>query len=190
MSLEVIPLRFAQADDVADKLTTIFQSQKETSTVRRRTDDVPGGDMVSKIIPDLRTNSLIVMATREGLGRVLDVVSELDKKVEAAIDKGRIHVKYLKHAHADDMASLLSGLITGVATKKKPGVAKATSAEKRGFTQAAPLPWEHPEESTSGENAGSSSASTNPSVVTAGGTGQIFESDVRIVADSSTDSPS
>ncbi|MFH1261913.1 MAG: type II secretion system secretin GspD [Pseudomonadota bacterium] len=185
-SVEIIPLKFAQADDIADKLTTIFEKEKTTST-RRRSDDVAGGDAISKIIPDMRTNSLVVMATREGLGRVLDIVGELDRKVEIALDRGRIHVKYLKHANAEELGDLLGNLLTGQGAKKKKEK-KQTSAEKRGFGQAAPLPWESQGESSSGDS-DSGRSNENSSFTSAkvkeGGSAQLFESEVRVVADTS-----
>ncbi len=193
-SVEVLPLKYTQAEDIANKLQTIFESEKKATTTRRRTDDVMGGEAVSKIMPDTRTNSLIVVATREGLGRILDLVAELDRKVETALDRGRIHVKPLKHARADELADLLSNLFGNGPAKSKKAEKKQTSAEKRGFQSAPPLPWE--QTGTSGGTTGLGEEGEEPAertssaakAVVEGGTGKMFESEVRVVADVSTNS--
>lgn len=187
-SVEVIPLRYAQADDVAEKLLRIFEKEKTTTRRRRRSGDVEQGEAVSKIIPDRRTNSLIVMATRQGLGRILDLVAELDRKIQIEVDRGRIHVKYLKHANAEEVAAILSSLLSGASSTPRKTGKKDSQRSTRGFTTAPPLPWEKTSTQKDQNLSQSQAAKTDQQDIVVAGGGKLFESDVRLVADPATNS--
>src|SRR5262249_17293376 len=64
-----------------------------------------------KIIPDERTNSLILMAGSMEMRRIKDLITRLD--VPLPLGTGRIHVYYLKHANAFEMVGVLGSLIGG-----------------------------------------------------------------------------
>lgn len=64
---------------------------------------------ISKVLDDERTNSLIVLANEEGMGAVKDLVAKLDVDVDPA-NRSQIHVVYLEHAKAEDVASVLANL--------------------------------------------------------------------------------
>jgi general secretion pathway protein D len=64
-----------------------------------------------KIIPDERTNALILMAGTLEMRRIKDLIARLD--VPLPLGTGRIHVYYLKYANALEMIGVLSSLIGG-----------------------------------------------------------------------------
>jgi general secretion pathway protein D len=64
-----------------------------------------------KIIPDERTNSLILLAGPPEMRRIKDLITRLD--VPLPLGTERIHVYYLKYANALEMVTVLSGLIGG-----------------------------------------------------------------------------
>ncbi len=82
-SLEVIRLKFASATDVADKIITLFDLKGGTrgQPATPGAQDVTSGaaPFISKILADDRSNSLIVMATPEGVRRVKEVVNTFDQ---------------------------------------------------------------------------------------------------------------
>lgn len=64
-----------------------------------------------RIIPDERTNSLILLAGPLALRRIKDLITRLD--VPLPLGTGRIHVYYLKYANSLEMAAVLGSLIGG-----------------------------------------------------------------------------
>src|SRR5262249_38047481 len=129
-SVEVIPLKAAQANEIAEKLNAIFEQQKKQGFTRRG-NDVEGGADVSKILPDPRTNSIIVVATREGLERTLDLLAELDRPIEIRTDQNRVHVKHLEHADSTELAAILNSLISGTTPAKKRKEEKGKTSSER-----------------------------------------------------------
>lgn len=189
-SKEVIPLRYAEAADMAEKLTAIFKKEeKKTSRRRRRSDDVAAGAEVSQIIPDTRTNSLIVVATREGLGRILDLLSELDKPVVPLPGPGKIHVRKIQHASAEDLAGILSTLLGGASSSKKKKKGEGKKKEPRSpLDTSSSYPFGEGSSSSDSSSRSSASKSSNENGSFVVGSGGIFEDEVRVVADPSQNS--
>ena len=67
--------------------------------------------MISKIIPDERSNQLIVIANERAYARVLTLVRKLDVPIEGG--DGRIHVYYCENANCDELAQTI-GAVTGI----------------------------------------------------------------------------
>lgn len=140
-TVEVIPLKYAKAQDVSQKLLEIFSSSSGSSGAPAAQ---PGANAfssnidqqanVNKIIPDERSNSLIVTANRMGIERVLDLISQLDTETAADMSRTRIHVRHLKHADAEKVAELLSGILAG--NNKKQNAATSASAPKDGTSRS------------------------------------------------------
>lgn len=76
-----------------------------------------GGQTVSgrarepKIIPDERTNSIILVADPETTLQIRALISQLDSKVD--LSGYRFYVYRCQHANAEDLAEVLSGLVGG-----------------------------------------------------------------------------
>jgi len=100
--ISVIPLQHATASDLSKSLGDIFQRQ-----VRRPKKGEPIGPAIS-IVPDERTNCLIVLATEDDTFRVKELVGLLDMEIPRG--EGDIHVYYLQNAIAEDLVKVLTVL--------------------------------------------------------------------------------
>jgi general secretion pathway protein D len=72
-----------------------------------------------KIIPDTRTNSLIVIADPETMADIKIMIEALD--VEIPKGTGKINVYYLKYADAENVAAVLTAISKSAGTKARPG---------------------------------------------------------------------
>jgi general secretion pathway protein D len=73
-----------------------------------------------KIIPDERTNSLIVLATPAEYRTISRLVRKLD--VETPEGTGRINIYYLQNAVAEEIVAVINEFITGIKAEQ-PGAA-------------------------------------------------------------------
>ncbi len=74
-----------------------------------RTTQGQSGSAYFMVIPDDRTNSLIVVGNTQGIERVKKLVSQLDFKIKAD-DNGGVYVYYVKNGEAEKIAQTLSGI--------------------------------------------------------------------------------
>jgi len=128
--LEIIPVNYADAKDVAAKVLQLFELDKTGGAAKI---GKPGGGAeleeikdVSKIIADERSNSLIVLASKRAIDKVRGIIAKLDTPLKTG-DTGSIHVYYLKYAKATEVAQTLSSITSG---KGPPAVTKSGGAEK------------------------------------------------------------
>jgi general secretion pathway protein D len=116
-SVVVIPLKLAYADDLAPKIEQIMGERATAGTASGGYR--PGIGVVApsaqapsrtfKIVPDERTNSLIVLAGPLEMREIKDLVDKLD--IHSPTANSRVHVYYLKYAQALEMVSVLSALL-------------------------------------------------------------------------------
>jgi general secretion pathway protein D len=128
--VEIIPVAYADASDVAQKVLQLFEIEKAQAaraTIARRTrrgaaaaTQLAEIKAVSKIIADDRTNSIIVLASTRAIDRVRSLIKKLDTPLDEG-ESGKVHVHYLKYANAPDLAATLSSLTSGA---KAPTTAK------------------------------------------------------------------
>jgi len=133
--LEIIPILYANAKDLAGKITQIFETEKSGSTAApiARGGAAKGAEAANleeaprlkKVIPDDRTNSLIILASKIAIRKVRDLIKKLDSPLVG--DEGEVHVYYLKYATAKDMATVLNA-ISGAVQQSKSKTGAATSA--------------------------------------------------------------
>jgi len=123
--LAVIKVKHADAAVLGEQISEIYGAEVSSSTPqasrrvarsrRRRAaaaaqqTSSPGESDV-RIITDERTNSLLVLASRTALDEIRDLVRQLDVPLTGT---GRIHVYYLKHADAEELAETLNGMLSG-----------------------------------------------------------------------------
>ncbi len=130
--VEIIPVYYADATDVAQKVLQLFEIERAAPTAARRTarraatPELEELKEVSKIIADERTNSIIVLASKRAIERVVKLIEKLDMPLEVG-ETGKVHVHYLKYANAADLAATLSSMTSGMAA---PPTAKAAPAAK------------------------------------------------------------
>ena len=177
----IVTVHNTAATEMAQKLADIFQVAQLGGKRGGATSSTPvpatggnkaakPGDLsteltISKIIPDERSNQLIVIATERAYARVLMLVKKLDVPIEGG--DGRIHVYYCENANCDELAATL-GAVTGVS------VAGAAGGRARSRTSTAtPTPTPTP----------SPTGAQNPN-----GTNLLFEGEVRINFDRPTNS--
>ncbi|MFT4570716.1 MAG: general secretion pathway protein D [Hyphomicrobiaceae bacterium] len=123
-SVEVITLEWADASRLAEQIDEILSTGPPN---RGRGDkDNSNLDLPIKIVPDQRTNSLIVMAPSIELRRIRTLAMTLDRSLPT--DEDRIHVYYARHADAEALVAVLSGMLTG---KRGKGGAAASRGETR-----------------------------------------------------------
>src|SRR5205814_5030322 len=162
--IHIVPVHYAGAQELAQKLTEIFQAQAPSPRggVPRQLGvaepivqpgqplPVPqpgqagvtaGPVQIGKIIPEERTNKLIVIAGARSFSRVMELIRQLD----VPAGEGGVHVYYLENAKAEDVASTLQALAqgarhtTGAATgggARPPGTPAPPSATPAGPVSA------------------------------------------------------
>lgn len=140
--VEIIPILYADAEQVATTVLSLFEAEKaggaaraRTANARARTQAAGSEEVeeVSKIISDTRTNSVIVLASKRSIQKVRDLISRLDTQLSENI--GTIHVHYLKYANAEELATTLSTVTSGAtasASAGKIGGTAAAAKEKAG----------------------------------------------------------
>lgn len=125
--INVLQVEHATASELSNMLLQIFQQQQggaapaapgrrpqvaaavATPASNANAPGDSGTASVSKIIPDERTNKLIVIASARSFLRIRDLVRKLD----VPTDTGQIHVYYLENADAEQLAGTLSALASG-----------------------------------------------------------------------------
>ncbi len=139
--LWIEPVHHANASDLAARLTEIFpldtgtkngssskppaaSTAKKSSAAQPAAPAAPstvgaraGGFRVGNILPDERTNSLIIMATESAYLRILELIRHLDVPLDG---DGGIHVHYLQHGDAEQIAKTLTTLV-GSSAKRPAG---------------------------------------------------------------------
>jgi len=125
--LAVIPLQYASAEVVARELKTLFEAKTTPGAPRPpKVEEVEISAREGlKLIPDERTNSLIVLASAQSIEMVKGIIAKLDQEVPRG--KGNIHVYYLEHAVAEDLAKILSGVAKEAGEGAKTGSAGTTA---------------------------------------------------------------
>ncbi len=112
-------LQHAEATTVAEQLEQLFETQAPTtrggffSRIFRRGSRGPERGKTfapNKVVPDRRTNSVIVTADQENMAAIADLIKELD--VESKVDQVT-EVFELENAVASDVADTLYDLLSG-----------------------------------------------------------------------------
>ena len=123
-SVTVIPIHHAAATDLATMLGELLSITTKTparTTSRlarnrqRRTNktSVNAGQMkISSIIPDERTNSIVVLANEDGTRRVKELISDLDTYVDPS-RTGGIYVYNVLYGTAEQVYNTLMGINSG-----------------------------------------------------------------------------
>jgi len=138
--IHIVPVLYAGAQELAQKLTEIFTAQSGAAKpggqrqigvveplqpgqpvpqpgVPGTANAASGPVQVSKIIAEERTNKLIVIAGAKSFQRVLDLIKQLD----VPSSEGGVHVYYLENAKAEEVASTLQALAQGLSASKRTG---------------------------------------------------------------------
>ena len=124
--LAVIKIEHADANTLAEQLSEIYgaevasssggstaaqrraRSRRRTANTNTETDIGGAVGPTVRILPDERTNSLLVLASRQQLSDIRGLVQKLDIEVRG---EGRIQVYYLRHADAEELSETLNSLV-------------------------------------------------------------------------------
>lgn len=137
----VVPLEYASAEELAEVILELFQSAESssvssmggmspiqqrlaarrarmTAAARRGAIGGGGGESASidskdetKVLADMRTNSLIIKSSKFGISQIRDLIVKLDTPLPGG--EGKIHVVYLENANAEELAQTLADLAGG-----------------------------------------------------------------------------
>src|SRR5208282_6030183 len=119
-SIVVIPLKLAFATELAPEIDQLMTARMQGASAnslmpRPQIGVAPsatgGNGMGYKVIPDERTNCLIVMAPPLQMREIQEIVAKLD--VNPPLATSRIHVYRLKNAQALEMVQVLNNLLNG-----------------------------------------------------------------------------
>jgi general secretion pathway protein D len=98
--ISVIPLEYSDATKLVKLLSSIFKT-----TVKSKKKD-PG--KLVKFVADERTNTIVLLASKNDTVRIKELVKLLDREVPRG--KEKIRVYYLENATAEDLAKVLQEL--------------------------------------------------------------------------------
>lgn len=135
--LEVIRVRYAKAKDIAELIDKIVNKGDKSGANRgapgsftagvprfSRTTTTAQGSAYFMVIPDDRTNSLIVSGNKTGLERIHKLLKQLDFRIPPE-DQGGVNVYYVKHGEAEKIAQTMQGIAKD--SGPKPGAGSAST---------------------------------------------------------------
>ncbi len=123
--VNIIPLQYASALDIAELVTRLSLPGGTATGIPGGLPGAGGGDRFS-IVPDLRTNSLLVRS--DNPGRVNQLRSLVGKLDVPATTGGNTRVVYLRNADAVKLADVLRGLLAAEARSQTASATGATAA--------------------------------------------------------------
>ena len=88
------------------------------------------------VLADVRTNSLVLIATPASLEVAQDIVAQLDIPTPAG--RGQIHVYYLSHADAEELAQVLTAQAPEITPHAGRASVRADSATRRACNRKDP----------------------------------------------------
>ncbi|MBN9683828.1 MULTISPECIES: type II secretion system secretin GspD [unclassified Corallococcus] len=137
--MRIIQVQYATAQDVASTIQKLFEAkagaggrtgQRPGNFTQGQPGQPPPGSegvsgtesggavTLSQIIPDERTNKLIVVASPAAFGRIEDLVREIDIPSGSG---NKINVYPLENANSEELASTLQSLAQGTANRPQRG---------------------------------------------------------------------
>lgn len=117
----LFPLTHASAQILSEQITQILEKAKLAAPLPGRTRPTPSPDHTPRILPDDRTNSLIVIAGEQDVETIRHLVEQLD--IRRPTGTNTVHVTYLKNADANEVAVSLESVL---ASMRLAGTVEAT----------------------------------------------------------------
>jgi general secretion pathway protein D len=124
----LFPLAHASAQVTSEQVLRILEKTKTAGgppAGRIQVQNLPALGNGPRVLPDDRTNSLIVIATEQDAQRVAGLIQQLDVERPAGMD--RLHVVYLKNADANEVSRSLQQALN---TMKLAGAVPLTPAQQ------------------------------------------------------------
>ncbi len=108
----MFPLKYASAEVLSEQILRILDENRATTTPPGRARSAQIEGQTTKVLPDERTNSLIVVGSEQDIDTIRRLVDQLD--VERPTGADNIHVTYLRNADANDVAPSLEAAVAGL----------------------------------------------------------------------------
>lgn len=214
--LEVIPIHYASATDVEKILEDVYgvaatagagtaktapgttaadraARRKATAAADPSTASATnvGSDVnyISKIIADERTNSLIILANDQALIGIKELIARVDIDIDPA-SRSQIHVIYLQHAKATDVAGVLGNLSEGGSRSSSSSSATRRTPSTTNSTRRTPTSTTGSSRAGQPGGAVGADGAAAPGAAAVGGGGVVaaFDSGMRVTADENTNS--
>ena len=144
--LKVLTLKHASAEQLATSLQSALEGlvqggrpQAPAPRPRRRrrlTPTVQRAPQAPKIIPDSRTNSLIIIAPPTVMATAEELIAKLD--IPTPEGRGQIHVYYLAYANAEELAKVLTAQAAEIT--RTVAAAEAQRGRPRQVARRGPTP--------------------------------------------------
>lgn len=125
--LEIFPVDGVAAKPAAGRTAATRAKGKKAAGVPPSVIGAAAESSIRNIIADERTNSLIIIATERAYLRILEMIRQLDVALEG---EGRIHVHYVQHGAAVDIAGALTALV-GASNPRPAGGGGARGGQAR-----------------------------------------------------------
>lgn len=127
--LEIIPLRYAIASDIAPLILRLIDSGGGAAAAQGQADT----SFRTTIVAESRSNALIVRAANPArVGLVRTLVAKLDQPTSSS-PTGNVYVVYLKNADATKMAAILRATIGGQSSAAVSVSATPTASAQSGL---------------------------------------------------------
>lgn len=110
--VKIIPLKYASAKVLSEQITRIMEKSRASAAQTGGTRVTPQTEAGIKILPDVRTNSLIVIANQQDARTIETLVANLD--VERPTRASNVQVVYLKNAQAKEVATSLTAALANL----------------------------------------------------------------------------
>ena len=141
-AVEVIPLEHADARTLAEQITTILQhdpvarpaAPKEKGAAAEAS---RGAQQSLRLVPDQRTNSLIVMGTANEIKRARELARGLDNPLRPG--DTRLHVYHARYADAAQLADVVGTMVGARQQRLGAAAAAAKPATADGGRAAQPV---------------------------------------------------
>lgn len=174
--MAVIPIKNAKAKDIAELIDQIINKGQKKNSGNSFSSGIPrfrpggqqqstGGSAFSTVIPDDRTNAVIVVGNKAGIDKIRKLVATLDFRLSES--SGGAYVYYVKHGEAEKISDIING------------IAKQLKDEQKGQPVVMNLPPPPVFNDGFGNPVGNTSSTSSSG---------LFGADVKISADKDTNS--
>jgi len=107
----VFSLEYASAQVLSEQIIHIMEKHKSASQAGRSR-NTPQIETDIKILPDIRTNSLVVVANAQDTETIEGLISQLD--IQRPMGTNNVHVVYLKNGQAVEVAKSLTTALSNL----------------------------------------------------------------------------
>lgn len=128
-ALQIVRVKNSSAQEIAKLLDNILkggggaQGARAGTATPRFSAGGSGSEstsVISRIIAEPRTNSIIAMANAEGAKQLRELIQKLDVKLVSS-SSNRVHVYYLNYGDSEELSKTLSSIVSGAATSSASG---------------------------------------------------------------------